>query len=189
MGPEHDAVADFTLNSNPNGPWTYLVDGSHGDKALGSPATDYKQVRGLNAWTDGKTAGDAAYIARDVAPKPLHYGWVVLHKNQLLLHAGGSIRVWLRYIIPSDGLYRLKVELEGIDKRQRITGFYIHADGDELCQGSIQSYGEVADCRRTVTLKAGEKINVIVASYYPGDDARSEVGLIERIKGPIQKAE
>src|SRR5262249_17316785 len=118
-GPDYDAVTNFSIQSNPNGVWSYGWESSLGQALNLYTVTDTTTVPGMSAWLESGTyLGNPPYVAHNDTGKELclaGFSWC-LPPAYLHLHPGqdGAVSV-VRWTAPASGKLLLVGAFEGLD--------------------------------------------------------------------------
>jgi hypothetical protein len=154
----YDLVKDFSIKSNPNGPWAYL------DSAvpLVYNHTKYEGVKGIDNWSNDLDYPDQVTIARNKTGQTvsLDNGAVTLPTNYILMDPEGYGAV-IQFQAPIAGLYTVKGSFLGLanpeagDNNLALIELNSLNGGGVLFSASIRS-GKERRFNFTVTLAAGD---------------------------------
>jgi hypothetical protein len=157
-----DAAADFSLASNPNGPWTYgatqvlgtITPFTVGDTTSGLP--------GFSLWhiAPGITESlGAPVVAINVSNTTHPRG---IRPGELAYHPGPDSFGVIRWTAPAAGQFDIKALFTGGDLGD--TEVFVLRGATPLFCGDINGFGDVETLRRGVTLAAGETIDFVVGN-------------------------
>lgn len=162
----HDAAADFSIASNPNGPWTYgTVDTPGGSfTALNSTSTSFLNSN-FDSWLLNNTFPS---ISLNTSGTNQQAGGMNLDAGTLGLHPGAGIAqtIVVRWTAPLTETLDLDVVFQGRDSLGRATTdlFVVHNDSI-ISSGSIESaFGEGSGLSYSnrMQFNAGDTIDFIV---------------------------
>ena len=179
----YDAVADFSLSSNPNGVWSYLA----ASMPMSSTTTALNGLQNWDGWINGASGTASASVARDHTGKAIHYSSIVLPKNELFLDAGTSPSVMIVFTALRQGVYHIRARLHGIDRLETSHVVAVGARGYDLCSTTIGNFRTVINCHRTIALKVGDNIEIISGGATGKNQPHVSTGLTLIIRGPISK--
>jgi hypothetical protein len=154
--PTHwDANADFSLVSNPNGPWTYLVNATPFMYA----AQNFGGTAGLEAWWDGLGVPDSVGVIKNETNGTLTQGGTrVLVPGLLVMDPESQLAV-ITFTAPVAGAFSIQGEFTGADNVGNSHAVYIELNGVGLWDSAIISYGGVAAFNLNQTLAVGDVIS------------------------------
>ncbi len=115
--PTYDAVRDFSIQSNPNGVWSYGWESTLGSTLNLDTVTDTTSVTGMSAWLkSGTFPYYPPYVAHNDTVKRICFGSVCVPAAYLDFHPGqtGQLSV-VRWTAPSAGKYLMQVSFVGLD--------------------------------------------------------------------------
>ncbi len=115
--PDYDAVKDFSIQSNPNGVWSYGWESTLGSTLNLYTVTDTTSVLGVSAWLrSGTFPYYPPYVAHNDTDKQICTGSVCVPTTYLDFHPGprGELSV-VRWTAPSEGKFLVQVTFAGLD--------------------------------------------------------------------------
>jgi hypothetical protein len=168
----YNAVTDFSLASNPNGAWSYLVSGT----LLGNPTSNNPSFVGLDYWWNGQAIPNSSIVAWNSTGSTQTYSsTVVLPPNVLLLDVELNANVDVRFTAPATGAYSITGYFLGVDTSERSHSVTILDNGTSIFTGTIASYNQNDPFGLTETLAAGDTIDF--ESLTPGAFSNLGTGL------------
>jgi len=165
--PTYDAVKDFSIQSNPNGVWSYGWESTLGSTLNLYTVTDTTSVPGISAWlASGTYFADPPYVAHNDTGKQICPSSFCLPPTYLHLHPGpsGQLSV-VRWTAPSSGRFIVQAGFVGLDYAGP-TSTYVHVllnSKKSLLTAPITKYQWPLSCDpRGFTVSAGDTIDFIV---------------------------
>jgi hypothetical protein len=155
----YSAVDQFSLNSNPNGPWSY-IDSTEpllpligGVGILGligwiSPVVTVTAREGIWKNTTGATLVPPAFTN------------LVMPPDHLLMGSFGS-KLTLRFAAPSAGTYTITGDFLGIDTAQTPHPVSVLINGSATFSGTLANYKQTLPFSLTQPLKAGDLVDFV----------------------------
>ncbi|HYC61224.1 MAG TPA: RHS repeat-associated core domain-containing protein [Thermoanaerobaculia bacterium] len=178
-GGTHDAVAEFSADTNPSGVWSYGYRTSGGPfTAFVAAATPYGP--GAEAWRTASTAccpqivvnnTGAAYTYPNV-PSVVHPP-DVLNVHPASLDQRGVIR----WTAPAAGTYRITGRFEGIDTVGTTTDGSIHHNGVSLFATNVSGYGARVPFSLVRSVAAGDVIEISVGNGTNNTNSNDSTGV------------
>jgi hypothetical protein len=165
---DYDAVRDFSIQSNPNGVWSYGWTSSLGSPLNLYTVADTTTVPGMSAWLESGTFPDnPPYVAHNGTDKKIcGIGWCAppaylhVHPGQ-----GGELTV-VRWVAPSTGKFRIEGAFEGLDPLKwgpATTDIHVLVNSSKsLLAGPITSYKWPLTFNLTVKVSAGDTVDFAV---------------------------
>ena len=154
----YDAVKNFSIKSNPSGPWSYLSAGL----PLSYKANSIQGIKGLPYWYSSRqSCCDNAYVVRNKTGATLDYLTIVSPVDHLWFDPQSNPDVTVRFQAPTSGAYVFLGDFLGIDTDEASHPVQINKNGVEAFSGTIASYGQSLPYRLKVTLSAGDTIDFI----------------------------
>ena len=160
-GTVYDAVADFSIASNPNGAWSYLYNLGSGPQLLtqtivGSTGIDY--------WWSGQGIPDSIVTFKNTTSAPVDDGTRVLPPNLLGMDPEIATADITRWTAPSTGMWSFSGLFQGIDVDQHAHTVEILENSSTvlLAPTTISSFGQTVGFSGTVSLTQGATIDFIV---------------------------
>jgi Protein of unknown function (DUF1566) len=162
-----DAVADFRLDANPAGAWSYQWQAPRGLVTLMEfQGTDCAAVPGVSCWRQGESPGleHLPMVGINTTGAPIQYGTVVVPVDVLVLHPGDSSdRAVVTWTAPTDGTYLAAMELRLISAGPDGVFASVHADGLALTGKRVTVGGLGARFQFIRTLRAGQTLSFVAA--------------------------
>ena len=156
----YDAAQDFSLNSNPNGVWSYGYSQRLGGaltlhaEALTDCALD---IRRTDIWLGApcafhNPAGEEAYC-----------GTITMEANALGFHPGpnGEFSI-IRFTAPAAGRYLFRASFAGADTQDTTTDVHILRNGVCIFGGAVNSFGSGPSANGDIVLAEGETLDFAV---------------------------
>jgi hypothetical protein len=115
--PTYDAVKDFSIQSNPNGVWSYGWESTLGSALNLYTVTDTTSVPGMSAWLkSGTFPYYPPYVAHNDTVKQICFASVCVPATYLDFHPGqiGQLSV-VRWTAPSSGRFMVQAGFVGLD--------------------------------------------------------------------------
>jgi len=152
----YSAVNDFSLNGNPNGPWSYLDN----DALLAESVVGTGAVSGLIAWANpvipnfgsegvGENISGSTFLASFVVP------------TDHLYYSTATNNVTVRFTVPSSGSYSVAGDFLGIDTAQISHNVAILVNGTQVFSGTIASYKQSNPFGFTQPFKSGDVVDFV----------------------------
>ena len=159
-GSVYDAVADFSLSSNPNGTWSYL---SGAPGSAPSLMTQTIVTTSQNDWWNGQQLPDAAYVAKNPTGSIVFLGTRIQPPWLLNMDPQSNTDI-TRWTAPSAGVWSFAALFGGIDVNEQSHPVEILENGSTvlLSPTTISSYGQVVTFSDTLTLAQGDTLDFIV---------------------------
>jgi hypothetical protein len=177
---DYDAARDFSIQSNPNGVWSYGWESSLGSALDLYTVTDTTSVQGMSFWS--AYLNSLPYVAHNDTDKQNCWQTVCIPPSYLQLHPGpiGELSV-LRWTAPSSGTFQMQIEFVGLDWAGP-TSTYVHVllnSKRSLLKAPITSYQLPLSFPRALLLSAGDTLDFIVDwgkdGNYNSDSTGAEV--------------
>jgi hypothetical protein len=164
-GSVYDAVANFSLASNPNGTWSYLYEAPGSGPSLMTQSGTYPGVPGVILWSDGLPVPDIAYLTKNTTGSTATYLTIVQPTNLLNMDPQSYTDI-IRWTAPSAGVWSIAGIFQGIDIDQHSHPVEIVENGSTvlLSPTTISAYGQVITFSDTVTLATGNTLDFIVST-------------------------
>src|SRR5580692_7973534 len=122
----YNAATEFSLSSNPNGVWSYLVSGS----LLSAALTGSGSTAGFNEWWNGKAVPNSTDIAANVSGSTLTISnSIVMPTNVLQMDPEANSNVAVRFTVPAAGNYAIIGNFLGIDTNEKLHSVEIMHNG------------------------------------------------------------
>ena len=167
-----NAVTDFSLASNPNGVWSYLVSGT----LLGNPTNNDPSFVGLDYWWNGQAIPNSSIVAWNSTGSTQTYSnGVITPTNVLLLDAENNSNVDVRFTAPTTSTYTITGYFLGLDTGEVSHSVAILDNGSNIFSGTIASYGQNDAFSLTETLATGATLDF--ESLTPGTAYHLGTGL------------
>ena len=121
IGRPYDAVKDFSITKNPNGPWSYGCSSSATATDF-EPYTDAKTKnpvnRNLESWCGNKGSADGApSITHNKGNETIRWQGITFPTDFLDLHPGSQgHRSVLRFTVPGRGTYKVQGAFKALDQ-------------------------------------------------------------------------
>jgi hypothetical protein len=179
----YDLVKDFSIKSNPNGPWAYL------DSAvpLVYNHTKYEGVKGIDNWSNDLDYPDQVTIARNKTGQTvsLDNGAVTLPTNYILIDPEGYGAA-IAFQAPTAGLYTVKGSFLGLANPEAGNDLvFIDLNslngGGNLFEATVRS-GKEKKFNFTVTMAVGDHLYFVVSRT--AKNKLNDTGLTAKITGP-----
>jgi hypothetical protein len=167
-----NAVNNFSLASNPNGVWSYLVSGA----LLGNPTSNNPSLVGLDYWWNGQAIPNSSIVAWNSTGSTQTYSsTVVLPTNVLLLDQELNSNVDVRFTAPTTATYTITGFFLGVDTSEVSHSVTILNNGSSIFSGTIATYNQNDPFSLTQTLAAGATLDF--ESLTPGTASDLGTGL------------
>jgi hypothetical protein len=168
--------SDFSIVSNPNGPWSYGSWSSPGgfnlftDNSTVNSAYNGIGTPGINGWSNNGTV--FPYVARNDSGTTLSQTW---YAGEVLLHSfiPSQFSV-VRFTSPTTGIFDASFRFRRIeDVRPNLSTFAVIRGSETLVSGSLVSLNSSAQYSSRFNLVAGEQFFLVVGhtSAGSGSDA------------------
>jgi len=164
---DYDAVRDFSIQSNPNGVWSYGWEESLGSTLNLYTLTDTTSVPGLSVWLkSGDKFGEGwPVVGHNDTEKQICFATACIPTTYLLLHPGqkGELIV-VRWTVPSNGKFRIEGAFMGLDGTgPTTTDVHVLVNSKKsLLSGPITSYKWPLIFNLTVKVSAGDTLDFAV---------------------------
>ena len=170
-GSVYDAVADFSISSNPNGQWSYFYDNGSGPQLLPRTQTDAYGATGLDAWWTGLSIPQYVKTAKNTTGSTVHVSTLVLPTNLLAMDPEEEKSDTTRWTAPTAGTWSISGLFQGIDTSQVSHNVEILENStiQILAPTRISSFGQQVTFDAAVTLAQGDTIDFLVlgqADYF-----------------------
>jgi len=151
---QYNAVTDFSTTSNPNGQWSYLMNGSL------FTARPCPIAAGIECWWNGGSVPDSPTISKNVTNNPIREnGTVVLPPGELNMDPE-TISVVARWTAPSEGTWFVSGYFSGIDTNEgRHPASVILDSSTTLFSTSIDRFGEKSLFSFAISLNPGDTVD------------------------------
>ncbi len=179
--PTYDAVKDFSIQSNPNGVWSYGWESTLGSTLNLYTVTDTTSVPGMSAWLrSGTFPLSPQYLAHNDTDKQICRTTWCDPTTYLLSHPGpkGELSI-LRWTAPSSGTFLMQVNSQGLDCCTTSTYFHVLLNSTRsFLKAPINSYQwPLSFHPRAWTLSAGDTVDFIVDWGKDGDFHSDSTGV------------
>ena len=163
----YDAAADYSLNSNPNGVWSYGYSTTLG----GSMTLDTENAvlsSGLYLWRKAGSAGESStpgFAYNPTASVITLSGPIVWNPGQLSFSPGAVNSEFsvLQFSVPETGQYDVHGVFSSVDKQYgATTDVYILRNGTSLYDGFVDGINSIQSFDETVQLNAGDLLDYVV---------------------------
>ncbi len=164
-----NAVTDFSVVSNPNGVWSYLLSGTLFPLSDGFTGMCGGTTIDCAVWSNGLPIPNNMSIARNIGTGPLHpNSTVYIPTNYLNLDPeSGSLAVV--FTAPSSGFYQFAGQFLGDDLFSNIHPVSVTENGStSLFASSIGAFGQMDPFDLMLTLNAGDAIAFGVGTGFFG---------------------
>jgi len=164
--PDYDAVRDFSIQSNPNGAWSYGWESSLGGALNLYTVTDTTSFPGMSAWlASGTYYFVPPYVAHNDTGKVLCLpGRNCIPPAYLHVHPGpnGELTV-VRWTAPSSGKFLIEGAFEGLDPSGPTTDVHVLVNSTKsLLSGPITSYQWPLRFKLNLKVSAGDTVDFAV---------------------------
>ena len=152
-------MGDFSLQSNPNGAWSYEAQDPTGDYTLMrvKQADDCRAIRGFACWA--KSFDGLPFIGINIVETPFQHGSVLFPENVLLLHPDiVGVRPVLTWTAPAAGTYGFAGQFQISDVAPTGVEVGVQAAGKLLMDELLLPRGATAPFDFKVKLDAGKKV-------------------------------
>lgn len=149
-GSVYDAVADFSIASNPNGTWSYLYNPGSGVRLITHPVVNYA-APGVNAWWDGLTGPQALVTLKNTTKSTIDlYGTVPLTPNVLCMDPVNNPSDITRWTAPSAGAWSISGFFQAIDiyAKSHTVEILENSTTSLLALTTLSSYGQTVNFTR-----------------------------------------
>jgi len=160
----NNIVTAFSSTNNPNGVWTYDLNGT--------PYTDSQGLgnyagTGLPGWSTGKAVPNLLYIVQNVTGSTVNYFTVQDPTNTLWMDPeSGNVSVV--FTASSAGTYTITGNFLGIDTGENSHPVEILDDGTVIWKGTISSFGGKDSFNLSETLNKGGTLTFYVGTGSTG---------------------
>jgi len=156
-----DAVADFSVDHNPNGAWRYLA----GASLLGSVNHKDCDALGIACRWNGNPVCNSAIVAASTTGAPASFLTIRLPADHLLMDPESIASVRVRWTAPAAGSYEIQGDFLGVDTSERSHPVAILEDAKQkIYSNTISSYGQQAAFDLTRKLARGETVDFVVST-------------------------
>ena len=176
-----DAASAFSAGTNPTGPWRYgWLDTPGG--TFTTYVDNWEDPTDLHYWGVSGAPAGAPFIAHDLTGSPWPGNtWYSSRHGQLTMHPGiGGEYSALRWTAPSTGTYDIFTGFEGV--QNTTTQVLVLHNGSALFDGDISAYRDRESYTGTVSVLAGDTIDVVVGyanGSYAFDSTAVQAMIIE----------
>jgi hypothetical protein len=156
-----DATADFGVAANPNGPWSYLVNGS--------PLTVAQSVCnglvGIECWDNGGSLPNFTSISKNVTGSPIpENGTVILPPGELNMDPEDNV-LMVQWTAPSTGTWSVSGFYSGLDTQSASHPAEVVLNSTTtLFSTTVNTPGKVSNFSFTQALNAGDKLGFEVGT-------------------------
>ena len=159
-GAVYNAVADFSISSNPNGQWSYLYNNGSGLQLLTQPIV---LSDGIDYWWDGMAIPNDVATLKNTTNSTVSASTRVLPPNLLGMEPESATDV-IRWTAPTAGNWSITGLFQGIDTSEHSHNVEIleNSGTQILAPTSISFFGQQVSFDATVTLAKGDTIDFIV---------------------------
>ena len=180
----YDAVNDFSLNSNPNDPWSYgtLSSFTGGTFTLLTVTREDLDYPGQTAWSNGQSFPNLAVADKNTSGVEQRFSSVVMPPDLLRLD-GQSLIASVRWVAPADDVYDLRALFQHIDTQTVPVSTHIILNGttELFAVDGLTAFGD----RRLLhlpgfALSAGDVLDFAEGAPQPNSDS---TGLAVTITG------
>ena len=169
-----NAVADFSLASNPNGPWSYLSDDGSGPQLLTEAVINFA-TDGADAWFNGLAGPNAVATIRNVTDNPISIpvstvqpvplpAFTVLPPNLLGMDPESAKSDITRWTAPSAGTWSISGLFQSIVTTDLSHTVEILENSSTvlLAPTVVSPLNQTVDFGASVSLAKGDTIDFIV---------------------------
>ncbi|HZU29401.1 MAG TPA: hypothetical protein VFA04_28010 [Bryobacteraceae bacterium] len=187
-----DAFADFSMNSNPNGPWSYGYTATRGSTFIPYDETSttfpYWGCAGLSGWYHNIDSGDPLLVANTSGGVATCGTTIILPAQMLLLHPGphGENSV-LRWTAPASAKISIQGAFEGADVSTTTDVSILLNSSAVLFSDYINGLGNAKSFQITLDVTAGDRIDFSVG-YGSGGFYNDSTALMATIGPAIPEA-
>ena len=138
-----DAVQDFSINANPNGPWSYGWAATLGGQFNLYSTSLVNSPSGLDQWYLGSCYDIPPAVAHNTTGSPVNSGTVTIPPDVLNLHPGctGQYSI-VRWTAPEAGPYQIQGRFQGNDHSPGGTDVHILLNSSTtLFDNEVSTYG------------------------------------------------
>ena len=146
----YDAVSDFSIANNPNGPWSYEYTG-------GQLSDHFTLGADTQFWWDGQQIPNAVSVGKNLSGMDDSYETIVLPANTLALDPE-SQSVWVAFTAPTSGTYVITGAFYGIDSGENAHPVSILDGANTIYSSSVSSFGQSEAFGLSEFLSAGDVI-------------------------------
>lgn len=168
----YDAVNDFSISQNPNGPWAYGT-GTGGSTFALMPNAESNGFAGPNFqyWQVSNPVYSVPLIGKNIGGSTLTSGTVVIPTGELLIHPGQATDVIVQWTAPTAGTYSYAGGFELLDINPTGVIGEVFKDGTQLYSGLLTgpgadqatlTPGQAESFAGLVTLNAGDTLSFVV---------------------------
>lgn len=187
----YSAPNDFSVASNPNGPWTYgwsPADGSafHPYPNGGAASAEYP---GGEVWNDpGNISLGAPAVLYNPTANTIGPGSIPVLPGQMIFHPGqaGEHSV-VRWTVPAAGTYAVSARFVGADTLPTTTDVHVWHNGVSLFDGVVNRFRVGPYLETTVTVAAGDTLEFRVGVGSNGNFTSDSTAL-DAVITPVSSA-
>ena len=180
--PDYDAVKDFSLQSNPNGVWSYGWQSTLRAALTLYPVADTNCYPGfgMSAWHEEGPCSVPFVVHNDTDKQIcIERDRICWPTTYLGLHPGrnGELSV-VRWTAPSSGRFLLEAAFEGLDADNGGTDVHILIRNKiSLLSGPINIYQWPLTFKRIVHVSAGDTLDIVVGFGKDGNYYNDSTGI------------
>lgn len=179
--PDYDAFRDFSIQSNPNGVWSYGWEAALGEPLTLYTASDSDCFQGLSIWRIQPGCQWAPLLAHNDTGKKLcdEQNVTCYPPAALSLHPGpsGEYSV-LRWTAPVTGWFLIETAFAGLDADNGGTDVHILVRNKQaLFSGPVNTYWVPLTYQTRVKVSVGDTIDILVGFGQNGNYYNDSTGV------------
>ena len=184
----YDVAGDFSLNANPNGPWSYgYITSLNGSlNVYTESSTSHYGNPNFQSWQGTETGDGNPNVFRNTASTNQTGAGANLDAGQLALHPGpsGSLSV-VRWTAPNAATFSIRSVFEGrgIEGSGTTTDVHVLHNGVAIFNDAVNGFGLTSDASfsQILTVSAGDTIDFVVGFGSNGNFNGDTTGLTATI--------
>ncbi len=158
----YSAVNDFSLDSNPNGVWTYSYTTNGGQTLLNQTIAAADDPETTDYWWNGLAHPDSAYVGRNVSGGTESYLTIVDPVNFLRFDPQSETSADATFTAPIAATYSITGSFLGIDTNEVSHDVQILVNGNVVFNELIDAYADSQPFDLTESLASGSTVDFAV---------------------------
>lgn len=178
----YNAAGDFSVGSNPNGVWSYGWESSLGQQFNFDTIVNSFVGGQLIAWQSGQSGDLNPGVYLNTTGNYVQPGSNIWQPHQLILHPGsGGQDSILRWTVPTSGTFSFNTGFIGQDTVGTSTDVHLLVDSNSIFNGGVYGYLATQSFNTTLTLNAGDTVDLAVGDGSDGNYYYDSTGVSETI--------
>jgi hypothetical protein len=174
----YDAVKNYSIRGNPNGPWSYLS-----GILLPHKANSVQGIKRLLVWYSSlQPCCNNGYVVRNTTGATADVLTIVSPVDHLWFDPQSNPAITVRFQAPKAGLYVFSGDFLGIDTNEVSHSVLIMNNGTQVFGGTIASFGQSLPYQLKLTLAVGDTIDFICQTGATLNDLST--GLAVKVSAP-----